>query len=247
MRLVIVQASFVLRVLFVLALGVRSVLATELAQTEKYTFGTGFFVTEQYIVTAAHVVKDKTKVLVRQMGDSRFGTAEIVATDENFDLALLRLRQGIGPPLQLASWDDLPVGIETYVLGFSHPSIHGFSPRFTAGIMNGVARSTKEKGERFQFSAEIHKGNSGGAVVAPDGSVIGVVSSKLDALKVAERTKDLPQNVNFGVKTTTLMQFLQANGLNSVKTKLVDLTVAQRPFEVAREIKHSIVFIVSQQ
>ena len=44
--------------------------------------------------------------------------------------------------------------------------------------------------------------------------MIGVVVAKLDAIKVAEAIQDVPQNVNFAIKTTVLINFLDANGVS---------------------------------
>jgi hypothetical protein len=44
--------------------------------------------------------------------------------------------------------------------------------------------------------------------------VIGVVVAKLDAIKVAEAIQDIPQNVNFAIKATVLINFLDANGVS---------------------------------
>ena len=46
------------------------------------------------------------------------------------------------------------------------------------------------------------------------GKVIGIVVSKLDALKVAEATGDVPQNVNFAINANVLAAFLDANGVD---------------------------------
>ena len=50
------------------------------------------------------------------------------------------------------------------------------------------------------LSVPIQRGSSGGPVLDHSGNVIGVVVSKLDALKFAQRSGDLPQNVNFAIR-----------------------------------------------
>ena len=62
------------------------------------------------------------------------------------------------------------------------------SARFTTGIRDNLSQ--------MQISVPIQRGNSG-PVFDQAGNVIGMVVSKLDALKIAKRTGDLPQNVNF--------------------------------------------------
>ena len=55
-------------------------------------------------------------------------------------------------------------------------------------------------------------GNSGGPLVDMAGNIVGVVVSKLDAMHLAERTGDIPQNVNFAVQGAIARLFLEAEG-----------------------------------
>ena len=59
----------------------------------------------------------------------------------------------------------------------------------------------------------VQPGNSGGPVVDASGNVVGVVVSKLNALKTAVVTGDIPQNVNFALSLLTLRSFLEAHGV----------------------------------
>ena len=64
---------------------------------------------------------------------------------------------------------------------------------------------------QMQISVPIQRGNSGGPVFDQAGNLIGVVVSKLDALKLAQRTGDLPQNVNFAIRGESVRIFLESN------------------------------------
>jgi len=55
--------------------------------------------------------------------------------------------------------------------------------------------------------------------------VVGVVVSKLSAIKVAGMTGDIPQNINFALKSSTVQDFLQANG--------VSLSTAESEIEIS--------------
>ena len=57
----------------------------------------------------------------------------------------------------------------------------------------------------------MQNGNSGGLLLDGSGNLVGVVSAKLDAIKVAMAAGDLPQNVNFAVKSAIVATFLDAN------------------------------------
>lgn len=56
-------------------------------------------------------------------------------------------------------------------------------------------------------------GNSGGAVLDESGLVVGVVQSKLDAMRSLKITGDIPQNINFAIKSSVAQNFLEAQGV----------------------------------
>ncbi|MDD4880153.1 MAG: serine protease, partial [Gallionellaceae bacterium] len=207
------------------------------------SFGTGFAVSsEGYVVTAWHVVKDRQQVFVGPVSANKWVRAKVLRVDAVNDLALLKGPK-LGRGLEVAEWSDVPIGLEVYAIGYPRPKLMGLSKKITQGIVNGDRHESGDEGF-FQFSAEIQKGNSGGPVVAPDGSVIGVVQRKLDALKLAERSRDLPQNVNYALKSSVLLRFLRDGGVD-IKARRVDLTVNARPFEVFRRVEDSVVAVMA--
>jgi hypothetical protein len=64
----------------------------------------------------------------------------------------------------------------------------------------------------WQISVPVQPGNSGGPLFDEAGNVIGVILSKLDAIKVAKFTGDLPQNVNYAVKSIYALPLLKPFG-----------------------------------
>lgn len=64
-----------------------------------------------------------------------------------------------------------------------------------------------------QITAPVQPGNSGGPVLDSAGNLMGVVVSKLDAIKAAKLTGDIPQNVNFAINANVLRSFLDANSV----------------------------------
>ncbi len=222
------------------------IVASPIGAQEKVavSFGTGFVVTDLgHVVTAYHVIRDKAQILVGPLANNRWAVAQIVKVDEQKDLALLKTRLD-RPALPLAEWHDVPIGLEAAVVGYPQPRMMGLSKKITTGIVNGDHAESGDKGY-FQFSAEVQKGNSGGPVLAPDGSVIGVVLAKLNALSVAEKTRDLPQNVNYALKSASLKQFLEATGF-TVQSHSPDLTVPPRSFLIFRKVEASIVAVVAR-
>ena len=216
------------------------------AQQEKIyqpLFGTGFIVSNDgHIVTAYHNIQNKKQVLILLSEPNHYETAEVVRVDAKKDLALLKTKL-TGKALRISPWNEVPIGLEVYAIGYPQPDFQGMSRKITQGIING---DYKERGNSgfFQFSAAPQQGNSGGPLLAPDGSVIGVVIQKLNALSVAEKTKDLSQNVNYAIKSSTLLAFLKESGL-PVSVNTLNLQTHLRAYEVYRQTAGSIVIVAA--
>lgn len=66
----------------------------------------------------------------------------------------------------------------------------------------------------LQISAPVQHGNSGGPVLDKAGNIIGVVTAKLNAVRTAQETGDVPQNVNFALKGAVVRSFLEIHGID---------------------------------
>ena len=62
----------------------------------------------------------------------------------------------------------------------------------------------------FQISVPVQPGNSGGALVDEHGNVVGVVAAKLDAQTALSASGALPENVNYAIKSSFLLGFLES-------------------------------------
>ena len=71
----------------------------------------------------------------------------------------------------------------------------------------------RDNPRHYQISAPVQQGNSGGPLLDEHGQIIGVVVGKLNAARVAELTGDIPQNVNFAIKASTVTAFLESRGV----------------------------------
>lgn len=207
-------------------------------------FGTGFFVnSDGYIMTANHVIGDRPHVLVRLSGDKALlYQAEVIKADRTNDLALIRIKKS-SMPLRLADWESVPIGLEVCTIGFNLVGFIGASMKITQGLINADEGVNGQK-TFFQLSAEVEKGNSGGPAIGPDGLVVGIVQQKLNALSVAERTQDLPQNVNFGLKSQYISRFLEQTPA-AVDVYSVNLNLKLKPYEIYKMSKDSIVMVIS--
>ena len=185
---------------------VRSGMPLELAAT-----GSGFLVNRAGLaVTNAHVVHGCTAIFV-EAGSKRW-PVNILAEDNERDLAILGALRTQDLPLALRR-SPIREGESILTLGYPLRGILSSSPNVTTGIVSASAGILNNPDE-FQITAPVQPGNSGGPVVDENGNVLGVVSSKLDALKVAENIGDIPQNVNFAIKESVLARFLDANGVS---------------------------------
>jgi S1-C subfamily serine protease len=93
----------------------------------------------------------------------------------------------------------------------------------------------------IQISAPVQPGNSGGPVFDQNGNVVAIVVSKLNALRVAKVTDDVPQNVNFAIKSLIAMGFLETGSVNaptSASTSKLETTqIAERARAFTAQIR----------
>ena len=212
----------------------------------KSSFGTAFMVSDNgHLLTAWHVIKDKEQVFIGPFGDKKWVKADVLLIDADNDLALLSTPTIRSRALTIAEWSSVPLGLEVYVIGYPRPGMMGLTKKLTQGIINGDRLKPGSKG-LFQFSAEIQQGNSGGPVLAPDGTVVGLAQRKLDALKIAERSKDLPQNVNYGTKSIALLEFMREAGIRP-KTTATDLSLNPRPYLIYKQTEQSVFAVLAGQ
>ena len=99
-------------------------------------------------------------------------------------------------------------GVEAF--GFPHSDTLATAGNVTLGNVTALS-GLGDDSRSLQISAPVQAGNSGGPLLDGSGNLVGVVSAKLDAVKMAMNSGDLPQNVNFAVKSAILASFLDAN------------------------------------
>src|SRR5882672_6706093 len=87
-------------------------------------------------------------------------------------------------------------------------------------VPNSIWASATDDARYFQISVPVQPGNSGGALVDEHGNVVGVVSAKLNAAAALAASGSLPENVNYAVKSSFLLSFLES--VPHVANKLKD-------------------------
>jgi len=165
--------------------------------------GSGFRVARGAIVTNHHVIEGCKRLRVNGIA------AQVRGSDERNDLALLNTNfPGENATLRA---QRAAVGEPVAVAGFPlRGLLSGFN--MTTGnlsSLSGIGGDTR----LIQITAPVQPGNSGGPVLDSAGNLMGVVVSKLDAVKAIKITGDIPQNVNFAINANVLRSFLDANSV----------------------------------
>ena len=143
---------------------------------EAVSYGSGFILKDNYILTNFHVVEDATEVIV-SLSDRREFIAEIVGVDPLSDLALLQVEGKNLPQVITGNSDNLKVG--DWVVAIGSPFSFDFS--VTAGIVSAKGRSIQNNNignyvPFLQTDVAINPGNSGGPLFDLDGRVVGINS-----------------------------------------------------------------------
>ena len=148
-----------------------------------YSTGSGVIYSEDgYIITNNHVVSGADRVRV-QLYDGTEYDATVVGTDEQSDLAVIKIDATGLTAADFADSDDIVVGEMAVAIG--NPGGEEFVNSVTQGIISGVNRNVEVSEGQFmtlvQTDAAINPGNSGGALCNGDGEIIGINTIKISS------------------------------------------------------------------
>jgi S1-C subfamily serine protease len=174
--------------------------------------------------------------------------AEVVNTDSSNDLALLKLSS-----LEMASAEsksliqklsivvvplaskgllrseDVRLGEKILVAGYPFGDAFSSTIKVTTGVVSAI-RGAGDNSGQFQLDAAVQPGNSGGPIYDSSGNIVGVVLAQLN-----KRTfGSLVENVNFGIKASTVRQFLVSSGLSSKKSERTEEKSTEQLAEIAK-------------
>lgn len=171
--------------------------------------GTGFYITKTHILTNEHVVRSYDEVRIP------YRRVTVSAVDTEVDLALLVDSVQNTNPARFGS-SSVELGEEIAVFGYPLSDVLSYEGNGTSGTVSGLASTMDDSlpYNRFQHTAHIQGGNSGGPVLDAAGNVVGVVVSALDpSLMVGEQGIEIAdvQNVNFAIKFNVIEDFLKEN------------------------------------
>lgn len=180
--------------------------------------GSGIIISEDgYILTNNHIVassssesyyevSEATKITVTLFNDETKYEAKIVGTDEQTDLAVIKIEKTDLSKAEFADSDNIKVG--EFAMAVGNPL--GMQSSITCGVISAVNREvTDSDGKKFtliQTDAAINSGNSGGALVNSEGKVIGINTLKLSGTGIEGMGFAIPINSTTDI-TSQLIQY----------------------------------------
>lgn len=187
--------------------------------------GSGVIISEDgYILTNNHVVNSSStssyyelgkasKITVTLYNDDTEYEAEIIGTDEQTDLAVIKINKDGLTAAELGDSDSVQVGEFCMAIGNNL----GLGTTVTDGIVSAVNRTvTDEDGNSYvaiQTNAAINSGNSGGALVNSQGQVIGINTLKISGEGV--------EGVGFAIPI---------NSTKDIYSQLIEFNKVKRPY-----------------
>lgn len=205
------------------------------AQERPTSSGSGFVVAEGRALTNHHVIDGCRRVAVRTPQGASL-PARVLAGDARRDLALLAIEGAAGPALSFRESPAVARGEAVVTYGFPLSGVLSSGPTLTTGDISALA-GLRDNPLHFQISAPVQPGNSGGPLLDAQAHVVGVVVSKLNAMRIAQMTGgDIPQNVNFAIKGAEALRFLRENGTTP---RMAASTGADRRASEVGEVAHA--------
>jgi S1-C subfamily serine protease len=131
----------------------------------------------------------------------------VVKIDATNDVALLKCTGNNFTPLPIAPSKAARAGTSVFTVGFPNIQIQGFDPKLTKGEISSLT-GFKDDPRQWQISVPTQPGNSGGPLCDENGNLIGIVESTLNPLTMAKVEGEIPQNVNYAVKSSYILPLL---------------------------------------
>jgi S1-C subfamily serine protease len=177
------------------------------------SMGSGFFVTRAgHIVTNYHVIEGCDSVKTNTLGKEI--RADVVAIDKTNDLAILKTKMNPTKVFPVSN-KDVSLLQDVIVAGFPLGNQVSSSIKIHKGNVTALA-GFGDNYSNFQTDATINQGNSGGPIMNQMGNIVGVAVQLIAA--------EHAQNVFFGVKSSTLRTFAQANNIKFLTPNYRDMS-----------------------
>ena len=178
----------------------------------------GYILTNNHVVSSSesesyYQVSEATKITVTLFDDETEYEAKIVGTDEQTDLAVIKIDKSGLTKAEFADSDSIKVGEFAMAVG----SPLGLQSSITCGVISALNRKVTDTDNKtytlIQTDAAINAGNSGGALVNSEGKVIGVNTLKL--------TGDNVEGMGFAIPI---------NSTTNITSQLIQYSKVKRPY-----------------
>ena len=178
----------------------------------------GYILTNNHIVSSSssesyYEVSSATKITVTLFNDETIYEAKIVGTDEETDLAVIKIDKTGLTKAEFADSDNVKVG--EFAMAVGNPL--GMQSSITCGVVSAVNRQvTDSDGKTYtliQTDAAINSGNSGGALVNSEGKVIGINTLKLSGTGI--------EGMGFAIPI---------NSTTDISSQLIQYSKVKRPY-----------------
>jgi len=213
-------------------------------ETKGVSSGTGWVVSPGFVVTNYHLVEGRSNFTLVE-GNTRI-SATLVSKDRRNDLALLKPAEPSElPPAIPLSGQPAETGSEVFTVGYPNPSIMGSNAKVTDGIIS--ARTGLQDDPRvYQTTVALQSGNSGGPLLNSRGEVVGITTSVLNAAKIFQLTGNLPQNVNYAVKTAYLEALLSATDSPASKVDNIEVSEDLPLQSLVERVGPSVMIVIAE-
>ncbi len=174
--------------------------------------GTGFIVSKDgHIVTNHHVLEGCAEVKIHK--DGKVYKGNVIANDVMNDLALIK--SNYKPNVIFPLSDKNPSLLQDiYVAGFPFGNAISSSVKVTKGVVSSESGFGNNY-SNIQIDAALQQGNSGGPILDDKGNVVGVAVAKLDVQYAIKNFGSIPENINFGIKSSVVENLIQAHNVNN--------------------------------
>ncbi len=212
--------------------------------------GTGFFINgDGHIVTNSHVIKGCASLTAVQESDSL--DTKVIFDDPRNDLALLKVDRQPKVFATFRGGRGIRTAEDILALGYPFQALLSDDLKITKGMVNSLAGLGNDT-RMMQISAPVQPGNSGGPLLDHAGNVVGVVTSTMNAVKMAKHKGKIPQNVNFALKASLVRDMLDVKSIDyesassKKERKAVDIFDRARKYTVLIECRGASGQVASQ-
>lgn len=189
---------------------------------ETASAGSGFILTaDGYIVTNHHVIEDANTVKVTLYSGDTYD-ATVIGSDEDYDIAVLKIEATGLQPVTLGDSDTLNVG--DHVLAVGNP-LGELTFSMSGGMVSSVNRAINVDGTPFnmiQTDTSINPGNSGGPLLNEYGEVVGIVSAKYSSY-----SSESVEGLGFAIPMNDVLAMIQDIMTNGYVTNKPYLGITQ--------------------